>query len=215
MVDLLSARYKPQLEHIFNFYSKLEDFDLDQEMMASTSTIQCKTFVKFANQFKIVPTLLEPDKLLTVFNYVMRNKAVHVGKETTRALVYDDFLEALVRVAVLAKRKLGLSGASDEGETKDAEQLFDLTGVDADLIEKLLKFMNLTPGEKKTALIQFLKRVRTENQHAVPAKKGEEAKAKEQDKQPEEKGEKAEKEAEEEPAAPAENAPEAEEKKAE
>lgn len=102
--------------------------------------------------------LIDPEDVVLLFNFLLRDKAV-LGKDNTRVIDYDSFLEALVRITILAKKKL-LNPESMETESKERIKYFDLTSVNVDLVEKLLNYMQLTPGEKIGKLVKLLKSIK-------------------------------------------------------
>ena len=144
--DLLSSKYAPQLQQLFNFYAKLEDPDIDQETLASTITIQAKSFHKFADNFKIVPDIVSGENIDYIFNNVLKNKPGYT-KERIKALSYEDFIESISRICIVGKYNLGVSPEEGAEEKKeDTTNSFNLKGMNAGVIEKLLKMLGLTLG---------------------------------------------------------------------
>ncbi len=173
--DTLKAKYSPQLEHLFDVYARLEDPEIDQETLISTNTIQSKSFVKFANHFKVVPDIIAAENLPMIFASTTKGKPAY-GKLAVKALSYEDFLEAIVKICILGKTKLGAAAIPENPPEERKDEVmgptFDLKGMDSTVIEKFLKHLGLTPGEKKGPIYQTLKKIKLENQKAINAAKG-------------------------------------------
>ena len=177
-VDLVTTRYGKQLDHLFGFYGKQETVNLVSDPLLAGRLIQYKTLAMFTSQFKLVPDLVLSEDLSLIYNTIVRNKTAE-KKPNVRYLDYNDFLEVLVRIAVVAKRELGAAGLPEEPneESKVAPvpvtvKAFDLQGVDVPLIERLLQRMDLTPSDKVTALARHLKTLQQESVQALLNKPG-------------------------------------------
>jgi len=171
VIDLLSSIYLASLKELFNFYSKLEDPELDQEALSLGVTIQQKNFTKFVNQFKIVPDIISLENACYIFTSLMKGKPT-IGKDIPKGISFDDFLESIVKISVVGKLKLGVPNNEPDipGEEKKEEppyKIFDVKGMHSGIVEKLLKHIGLTPGEKKGPITQFLKKLKLENQKLI------------------------------------------------
>lgn len=167
----MNTTYSPQLEQLFDFYAKLEDPELSQEVLKDHSLIQHKSFLKFAQHLDVVPNILEHSGASFVFSNVTKSKQVY-GKEGVRALRYEDFLEAIVKICVLGKRKLGVEAKGGAEERHDLPvEWFELKGVTVQTIENFLKLLGLVAGEKRGPIVQVLKKLKQQNKIAIASKK--------------------------------------------
>ena len=158
----MNSKYYSQLEELFNFYAKLEDQELNREVLKSCSVIQSKSFIKFAQQFNIIPTIVTENEISFIFTNAVRNKRTY-GKDNIKALTKEDFLEAIVKICILGKHNLGVPIEEipiNKDNNSASVRGFNLKGVDVSLVEKLLKTLGLTPGEKKGPIIQILKKIK-------------------------------------------------------
>ena len=153
VIALLDSRYYTQLEEIFNFYAKFNDPEINREIIKLANIMQYKSFVKFAQHFNIMPEIVDQQGISLIFNNVVKNKKTY-GKDNIKGLTKGDFLEAIVRICILGKQKLGAEVES-EG--------FDMKGVDVMLVEKFLKMLGMIPGEKKGQIVQMLKKIKQES----------------------------------------------------
>lgn len=172
--DLLKNRYGPQLEQVFDSYVKFEDAEQDQKPGMASRAMQLKNFMKLLTHFKIVPPLISPGEVSILFKHLLRGKEVD-KLDKIRALNFDDFQEALVRIAILVKSKLGIADCSTyddsiEKKLKIPIKSYDLSGLSVQTIEKLLLYMNLSPGDTKLELEKKIKAIRTEYSHALTLK---------------------------------------------
>jgi hypothetical protein len=163
--DLFSVKYAKQLDYLFTHYAKQEDIEFNKDPDQSASTIQYKTFATILKHFNISPKLIDPEDVVLIFNFLLRDKSP-LGKDGSRVIDYDNFLEALVRITILAKKKL-MDPDNITESNKERIKSFDLSGVNAELVEKLLNYMNLTPGEKLGSLVRLLKSIKTGKRDSV------------------------------------------------
>eukprot|EP01022_Parablepharisma_sp_SALTPOND_P005532 TRINITY_DN1227_c0_g1_i1.p1 TRINITY_DN1227_c0_g1~~TRINITY_DN1227_c0_g1_i1.p1 ORF type:complete len:1400 (-),score=306.14 TRINITY_DN1227_c0_g1_i1:7123-11322(-) len=147
----LFDKYKTHLKYLFEYYAKLDNVELEK---ASLIIWQYKTFVKFANQMRIIPFLLSADEINVLFKALVKERSTTM-KEAGLILDYDGFLEALVRISVLGKKRL----AGEEPEPKPVKRntvMIDVKEANPQVVEDLLRYVGLNPEEKKQAFVQKL-----------------------------------------------------------
>ena len=118
---------------------------------------------------------MESETLSFIFNNVTKGKQVY-SKERVKALRYEDFLEAIIKICILGKHKLGVPVQREEIEAHDPPtELFELEGVTTETIETFLSLLGLVAGEKKGPIVQILKKLKQQNRMEI-VNKGQQAK---------------------------------------
>lgn len=161
----LFTKYEKQIRCLFEFYAKLEDVELNEHVELNTDNLQYRAFIKLSNQMKLVPTLVTNEEIVMIYKLIMKERA-EAHKDNIRALTYEDFLEALVRITIRGNEKLGKIGPeeeSKENESKSKENtkkstslFFDVKEIKLDTIEALFKYLRLNTSEKKISQVQRL-----------------------------------------------------------
>jgi len=144
-------KYKPHLSCIFEHYAKLDNVEIE---LARLNLWQHKTMVKFGNQMKIIPFLLSADEINVLFKALSKEKGI-VTKEAGLMLDYDGFLEALVRISIMGRKRL----EGDENSpklSKDKTKIFDMSSLKTEVTEELLRYMGINLEDKKNVLVQKL-----------------------------------------------------------
>eukprot|EP00826_Nyctotherus_ovalis_P032102 TRINITY_DN2591_c0_g4_i4.p1 TRINITY_DN2591_c0_g4~~TRINITY_DN2591_c0_g4_i4.p1 ORF type:complete len:1371 (-),score=467.46 TRINITY_DN2591_c0_g4_i4:168-4280(-) len=139
----LFSEYRPHLNCIFEYYSKLDNVELN---LAGKSLWRLKTFAKFSKQSRIVPTLITSDLLSLLFKGLVRKKSVI---EDVAGLMMDSegFLKALVMVSAVGADRLG------NVSVKPAKKLvLDKEKLKVEKLRKLFSFMELDPQESEKVL---------------------------------------------------------------
>ena len=152
----LFARYEKPLRTVFDFYCKLEDLEINEHLEIKGSTLPYRSFIKFANQMKLAPSLVATDEVVMIYKVIMKEKS-----ETIRSLTYDDFLESLVRFAIRGNNKLEKGKVEEDTESKAATKkstmlFFDVKEITVETVENLFKYIALSPGDKKLSITQRL-----------------------------------------------------------
>lgn len=154
---MIGVQYADQLKELFGFYAKLSDNEIDREILDTEDVIQLKSFLKFAQRFKIVPHIATHEEVVGIFSTIVKSRPGY-GRRCTKALAYEDFTEALVRVCAAGKHCFGVQGAKL------------LEGVDAKVFETFLRRVGVVPGGiEKLKLL--LKRVQRENGRVLRSKR--------------------------------------------
>jgi hypothetical protein len=161
-------RYEQSLRCVFDYYNKLEDLELTGDVEINATLMSYRSFIKLTTQMKLSPALVTGDEAVMIYKLIMKDKSDSM-KESLRALNYDDFLEALVRVAIRGNEKSTKDQmTTDKESSKDTAKasamlLFDVRQITPAAIENLLKYMTLSPAEKKAPLIQRLRELQHES----------------------------------------------------
>ncbi len=154
---MLKAKYEKPLSHIFNSYILLGDTTSAEKVpMGSKEGLHMKCFARLMADFRVAPALVSPEELRVLYKHMIRHK------EGSHALSFRDFVESLVRVAVLAKDKLG-------NGPKPRESVDSLEGVNTKVVENLLLYMGIAEGMGRGQLDALVKTAR-DNGHALPSK---------------------------------------------
>eukprot|EP00826_Nyctotherus_ovalis_P025903 TRINITY_DN2011_c0_g2_i1.p1 TRINITY_DN2011_c0_g2~~TRINITY_DN2011_c0_g2_i1.p1 ORF type:complete len:216 (+),score=39.28 TRINITY_DN2011_c0_g2_i1:161-808(+) len=156
MANLIGVQYADQLKELFGFYAKLNDNEIDREILDTKDVIQLKSFLKFAQRFKIIPHIISHEEAVDIFNVIVKSRPGY-GRRGTKALAYEDFMEALVRVCVAGKHCFGVQGAEL------------LEGVDARIFEVFLERVGLVKGGIEKLKLS-LKRAQRENDKIMRSK---------------------------------------------
>jgi len=153
MANLLNVKYVDQLKELFGFYSNLADAEIDQELLETEHVIQLKSFIKFGQRFKVIPHIVNKEEAIEIFRSVVKSRPGY-GKRYTKALSYEDFLEALIRACAVGKHNFGIQ--SDEL----------LKDMDTKVFEMFLKHIGITQGNIEELKL-LLKKVNRENDKVV------------------------------------------------
>ncbi len=165
----LAEKYGPHLRYLFEYYAKVDNVELDK---ASLMLWQHKTFIKFANQMKLVPSHVPVEDLNLIYKLVIRER-----QSQMQMLDYDGFVESLVRMAILARRKLvppEPSAAEKEPEEKPQKETasaLNMKGMSVAVVEALFCYMELEPGEKRSSFVQKLIDMQQEYSKGVTVKR--------------------------------------------
>lgn len=150
----LFENYKTPL--LFDYFAKQDKISMDK---ASSPSIKYKIFAKFAMQLQVAHSLVSLDDLQVIFKQVIKEKPKTENTIMT-ALLYEDFLEVLTRIAAASKEKL-LKSSEDPAATTKLKQKGPITlsmkGMTKEILESLLKFLNLDPNDTKSSLLSKLK----------------------------------------------------------
>ena len=153
----LFAKYEKQLKTIFEFYTKLEDIEINDKSEANKTNMPYRSFVKFANQMKLVPTIITSEEIVMLFKLKTKSKS-----ENLLTFTYEDFLESLVKVTIRGNEKI--KKITEEAKTvkTSAKHFFDVKGITVEMIENLLKYIDISPTEKKSVLTNRLHELQNE-----------------------------------------------------
>jgi len=174
--EIVNKKYGKQLKYIFEFYIKTSEFDSSPQKLKYMAScfMQLKCLAKLLKDFKILPALISPEELKILYKHLIRYKETDI-EENVRALDYKDFIEALIRISILAKDKLGEAKPENldsvDQRLKFPRKSYDIEGVNEELIARLLKYMNICEDSHKIKLDKFLQEVKDESSHAVPSRK--------------------------------------------
>ena len=145
---------------MFNLYAKLNDTEIDQEVLKSFNVIQYKSFTKFACHFSITPDIFPEEDLVHIFNSIVKNKK-GFGRDNIKALTYNDYLEAIIKMCIFGKEKFGIA------PNNNVKKEFDIIGLTPDILDKFIRYLGLTPGERGNELAEILKRIKYENDKEI------------------------------------------------
>ncbi len=162
---------------MFEFYTKVEEVEIGEHLALNTSTMQYRAFVKFASQMRLVPTLISNEEVVMIYKLIMKDKSANTEEPEKQKslLTYEEFLEALVRVAIRGRGKLGKTKLSEMGSKKPVGTgnmlFFDVKEIGVDTLEGLMRCLELAPTEKRAALMQRLVELQHEGVKAGMMKK--------------------------------------------
>ena len=173
--NILQTKYGKQLNHIFGFYVKISYADSSPRKanMMTTKGMQLKGLNSLFTDFRVVPALLSSEDLNILYKHLIRYQKVD-ETEKIQTLKYADFVEAIVRIAVLVKDKLmgtkGLKTDSIDRRLKLPINSLDMNGVDSTLIEKMLLYMNISNETQSVKLNAYLNNIRSKSCNTVRTK---------------------------------------------
>jgi hypothetical protein len=157
-VQALLEKYEIQTNNLHDYYAKSEGVEMQN---ASAPLVQYKAFVRFANQTKLVPTMISGGELNRLYKSLASDKA-----ETGLGLGVEGFLEALVRLCVLTRKRLSGDSAEAQSEGPGSKDevakgpskpaAFRMEGMSADSLERFFVYLRLDPADKKATLVQKL-----------------------------------------------------------
>lgn len=153
-VKELFEKYKTAI--LFDYFAKLDHIAIEK---ANVSSVQYKVFAKFATQLQVVHSLISLEDLQVIFKQVIKDKP-KTENTTPAHLDYDDFLEAITRIAVISKEKLENETNEAMAEAKSKQKgipPLNMKGMTVAILEKFLKFIGLDPSESKISLVNKLK----------------------------------------------------------
>jgi hypothetical protein len=109
--------YENSLHYLYKFYASQDKKELAFNLESSMNTLNFREFIRFGYQQNIVPALLPPDAMVTIFRQLIRERREELtGKiendyigDQNFALVldYDYFKKALIRIAIMSQDLLG------------------------------------------------------------------------------------------------------------
>ena len=129
--------YEKSLEAVFVHYCKITTKP-DQNPVLATTALQFTGFNKFATQFEIYPQVVTPEFSLGVFRQLTKDRSV--VEQPVIALTFDEFKQAILRLAVE-----GMGKVSEIGGSSETKREFDI-----DALRGFLAYLMLTPDVKKT-----------------------------------------------------------------
>lgn len=86
-IQSVIAQYRKQLRHVFQYYSRLDNLEINSMLSQTINTLDLPKFSKFCLHFKIVPILLTPEEVVTIF----RNSTISGQKEPGKGILGLDY----------------------------------------------------------------------------------------------------------------------------
>ncbi len=159
---------------MFNFYARQEEVETDKNRVSGARLMSYKSYLQLLTHFKITPVLVTAEDSATLYKHLSRSMGDE-GAERMNALTFADFTEVLVRLAILAKGSFIPTSEAPVDSIDKKVQLpiksYDVTGLNVDLVEKLLLYMKLPQAATKIELDRFLNEVRADQTRVLPLRK--------------------------------------------
>lgn len=85
--DILSvlARYRRPLQHIFKYFTRQDDIQLNDSLPQKLNTINLLKLKKFCSMFRIVPDLLPGEDMIYIFRQSTAYKAIQIPVEPSQS----------------------------------------------------------------------------------------------------------------------------------
>lgn len=151
----LITKYKRPLHHIFKYFSRQDDIELNETVLDQTNTLNIAKFSKLCSIFLIVPELILAEDVIFLYRHTTKNKSEALkidfyqsknksfAEKDTQLLDFNDFICMLIKLGLMVKDKLDNEGKRD---AKINKQL-DTNGADAGTFLNLLKYMDIQENE--------------------------------------------------------------------
>jgi hypothetical protein len=153
---ILFNKYDVPLELLFNFFTKLEDYHVDKKFMIETNSIQFRTYMKFCLHYVIVPVLASTEEAVLLFRTITKTKKDQPKSNADHAippshLNYEQFKEALVKLAAIGKEALKTENYYAKPNIAASNEI-NMDGMSIGIVEKLFKYMKISPDDDKHSL---------------------------------------------------------------
>jgi len=135
VISIISA-YEKQLTHIFKHFAKMNTIRINDK---NNQQLSINSFAKFSTYFNITPSLISIEETLSLFKQLTKGEG--------QAIDYSKFEEALIRIAVMVKERLGENGEVMKGDLNK-----NYENVSSNVIDNLLVYMNVRKEDTKLDL---------------------------------------------------------------
>lgn len=83
--DILSvlANYRRPLQHLFKFFARQDDIQLDESLSQKLNSINLPKLKKFCSMFRIIPEILSGDDMIYIFRQSTANKTFQMSAESS------------------------------------------------------------------------------------------------------------------------------------
>lgn len=136
-VQSVFYRYEQSLKQMFRFYSSQDKKDVGFNLEKSLNAMTMRELIRFGYQQHIIPNLVQPEDIVQIFRYLMREKNENMQSQLTdrgddnylgdknfaQLIDYEQFKKFLVRIATLsATEQLGLGTINDKLDKETASK---------------------------------------------------------------------------------------------